>query len=92
MPAGGVVTATVTGDEATVSLIIRDQGAGVPEAIRAEIFNPFFTTKAKGTGLGLAKVQGVAEAHGGRAVCDSQEGQGAAFTMTFPRVQPGRAP
>lgn len=92
MPAGGVVNATVTGDEATVSLTIRDHGSGVPEAIRPEIFNPFFTTKAKGTGLGLAKVQGVAEAHGGQAVCDSLEGQGAAFTMTLPRAQPGTAP
>ncbi|WP_089172823.1 HAMP domain-containing sensor histidine kinase [Bosea sp. AS-1] len=92
MPEGGVILATVTGDRETVSLTIHDEGDGVPEEIRAEIFNPFFTTKAKGTGLGLAKVQSVAEAHGGRASCESPDGQGAAFTMTLPRVESGAAP
>lgn len=93
MPEGGVVLATVTGDDETVSLTIRDEGAGVPESIRAEIFNPFFTTKAKGTGLGLAKVQSVAEAHAGHVRCESPVGQsGATFTMTLPRSKSGAEP
>ena len=74
---------------AAVSLTISDEGHGVPDAIRQEIFNPFFTTKAKGSGLGLAKVQTVAEAHGGSASCVCEPGKGAAFTITLPRAQPG---
>ena len=63
-----------------------DSGAGIPSDIIAQIFNPFFTTKAKGTGLGLAKVQAVATAHGGSVECVSVEGHGASFTITLPRT------
>lgn len=91
MPEGGTIHATVAAPGDTVSLTIRDEGPGVPPEIRDEIFNPFFTTKVKGTGLGLAKVQSVAAAHGGHASCDSPAGQGAAFTITLPRAMPGAA-
>ena len=64
----------------------------MPEAIRADIFNPFFTTKVKGTGLGLAKVQGVAVAHGGTASCEGEEGQGAVFVLALPRAGAGVNP
>lgn len=89
MPDGGKIQASVSAAGETVSLTIRDEGPGVPAAIHDEIFNPFFTTKAKGTGLGLAKVQAVAEAHGGSTSCICQPGQGAAFTITLPRAMPG---
>lgn len=89
MPDGGTIRASVRATEETVSLTISDEGAGVPDAIRQEIFNPFFTTKAKGTGLGLAKVQSVAEAHGGSTACVCEPGRGAAFTITLPRAKPG---
>lgn len=89
MPDGGKIQASVSAAGETVSLTIRDEGPGVPAAIHNEIFNPFFTTKAKGTGLGLAKVQAVAEAHGGSTSCICQPGQGAAFTITLPRAMPG---
>jgi two-component system sensor histidine kinase HydH len=91
MPDGGTIQASVSAADETVWLTIRDEGAGVPEAIRQEIFNPFFTTKAKGTGLGLAKVQSVAEAHGGSTSCVCVPGRGAAFTITLPRAKPGVA-
>lgn len=89
MPDGGVIHASVNATDETVSLTIRDEGPGVPDAIHQEIFNPFFTTKAKGTGLGLAKVQSVAEAHGGSSSCVCTPGRGAAFTITLPRTKPG---
>lgn len=89
MPMGGTIFARVAAGPDTVSLTIRDEGPGVPEAIRAEVFNPFFTTKAKGTGLGLAKVQSVAAAHGGSAICESEPGKGAAFTLVLPRAGKG---
>lgn len=92
MPDGGTIHATVATQGETVSLTIRDEGQGVPGNLREEIFNPFFTTKAKGTGLGLAKVQAIAEAHGGCAGCASESGPGAAFTIALPRWRPGGAP
>lgn len=84
MASGGTITARLTATEQEASLTISDTGPGIPEAIIGQIFNPFFTTKAKGTGLGLAKVQSVAQAHGGLARCASEEGRGAAFTITLP--------
>ena len=89
MPEGGTIQASVRATGECVSLTISDEGAGVPDAIRPEIFNPFFTTKAKGTGLGLAKVQSVAEAHGGSTACVCEPGRGAAFTIALPRAKPG---
>lgn len=92
MPEGGTIRAIVAADKGCVSLTIRDEGQGVPKAVRDEIFNPFFTTKTKGTGLGLAKVQAVAEAHGGSADCVSEPGEGGAFTIVLPRWRAGGAP
>ncbi|SIR16174.1 MAG: HAMP domain-containing histidine kinase [Bosea sp. (in: a-proteobacteria)] len=89
MPEGGAIHASVTATENCVSLTIRDEGPGVAPEIREQIFNPFFTTKAKGTGLGLAKVQTVAESHGGSASCTSEPGRGASFTLTLPRPDSG---
>ncbi len=89
MPDGGMIRASVRATGESVSLTISDEGPGVPDAIRQEIFNPFFTTKAKGSGLGLAKVQTVAEAHGGSASCVCEPGKGAAFSITLPRAKPG---
>jgi len=92
MPNGGTIFAKLTADAKMVSLAISDEGPGVPHAIRTEIFNPFFTTKVKGTGLGLAKVQGVAVAHGGTATCEGDEGQGAVFVLSLPRAGTGMTP
>ncbi|MGO4671673.1 ATP-binding protein [Bosea sp. 2YAB26] len=89
MPAGGMITAELTSADGEISLTISDQGDGVADEIRGEIFNPFFTTKTKGTGLGLAKVQSVAAAHGGRAHYASPPGQGASFTITLPLLERG---
>lgn len=87
MPQGGriAVRLAATGGEAV--LTVADDGGGIPARVIAQIFNPFFTTKTKGTGLGLAKVQSVAVAHGGTVCCTSVEGEGAAFTLTLPRVR-----
>lgn len=89
MPSGGTIYASLAANSDTVSLTIRDEGPGVPDAIRGEVFNPFFTTKAKGTGLGLAKVQSVAAAHGGTVACECAPGEGAAFTLALPRAETG---
>lgn len=69
-------------------LIIRDTGPGVPDKLKEQIFQPFFTTRAKGMGLGLAIVRGIIEAHGGTIEERGREGEGALFIITLPTVEP----
>jgi len=63
---------------------VDDDGPGVPEADRARVFEPYFTSKAKGTGLGLAVVRKVVEAHGGEVRCEANDGGGARFRVSLP--------
>jgi PAS domain S-box-containing protein len=69
-----------------VRLSIQDNGAGMDAGTLARIFEPFFTTKGpgKGTGLGLAVVHGILQAHDGAVVVQSQPGRGATFHLYFP--------
>lgn len=84
MPDGGTLEIVLfrTGDELQIDF--SDTGAGISAELQERIFNPFFTTKENGTGLGLAKVFAVMESHGGGVTCHSQPGQGATFTLTLP--------
>ena len=66
---------------------VRDGGPGVPAEIRDSIFEALFTTKAKGTGLGLALCRRIAEAHGGNVVLEPSE-SGASFLVTVPDDEP----
>jgi two-component system sensor histidine kinase FlrB len=63
---------------------VTDNGPGVPEALRQRIFEPFFTSRPDGTGLGLAVVRSVVEAHGGDVRLDSSDGTGARFVLRLP--------
>jgi two-component system NtrC family sensor kinase len=70
-----------------VEIRVRDNGAGIPEAVRAKIFQPFFTTKptGQGTGLGLSLSYDIVnQGHGGTLSVESQEGQGTEFTIILP--------
>lgn len=67
-----------------VQVVVEDDGEGVPEDKRAQIFTPFFTTKQKGTGLGLALVHKTAEDHGGTITVDGSELGGARFVLSLP--------
>ena len=69
-----------------VTLLVHDNGPGVPEALRQKIFEPFYTMRSNGTGLGLAVVQSVARAHGGSARVEERPGGGASFSIHVPRV------
>ncbi len=71
-----------------VRLIIRDTGPGIPERLKEQIFQPFFTTRSKGMGLGLAIVKGIIEAHGGTIEERGKEGEGALFIITLPATEP----
>ena len=67
-----------------VAVAIADHGPGVAEELRPRVFEPYFTTKADGTGLGLALVRQTVEAHGGAITLAQTPGGGATFTLAFP--------
>jgi signal transduction histidine kinase len=71
----------------TVIVEIADNGPGVPANVAEKIFNPFFTTKPKGSGLGLAVVRKIVDAHDGRIDMSTAEGRGTKFRVTL-RVGP----
>jgi C4-dicarboxylate-specific signal transduction histidine kinase len=78
-------------DAGGVQLGVQDNGPGVAEQNLASLFNPFFTTKPEGMGMGLSICRSIIEAHGGRIWVDSQLGQGALLSFSLPacvEVQP----
>ena len=85
LPPGGTVTLAGEGTAAAVQLQVRDTGSGIPAAQLATIFEPLYTTKPGGTGLGLYIVQQIVAAHGGQVTVESQVGQGTTVTITIPR-------
>ena len=72
--------------EQVVRIRVADNGPGMSEAVRNRALEPFETTKATGTGLGLFIVVRIVEEHGGTLVLDSKEGEGTTFVLTFPAV------
>lgn len=93
MPQGGRLTIrTRLQEEAggwAVVVEISDTGIGIPLEHRARIFQPFFTTKAQGTGLGLPIAARIIEQHGGRIAVDSAAGHGTTFRITLPSPRIG---
>jgi PAS domain S-box-containing protein len=84
MPEGGTLTVRAERTSRGVELSIQDTGAGVPEQSLEHIFDKFFTTKPTGTGLGLALVRRILDAHGAQIEVESVPNQGATFTITLP--------
>jgi signal transduction histidine kinase len=84
------VTCTDTGlhDRPAIRISVRDNGPGLTPDQAQKIFNPFYTTKQKGTGLGMAIVKRIVEAHGGNIVVGSDVASGAEFVITLPRKGP----
>jgi signal transduction histidine kinase len=68
----------------TVSISIKDTGSGIAAELQEKIFQPFFTTKGKGTGLGLAVSKRIVEEHGGNIKVANNRGGGVTFTITLP--------
>lgn len=68
----------------TAMVRLRDNGCGIPEAKLAKIFNPFFSTKEKGTGLGMAIAKKIVDAHQGEIAVESVEGRGTEFRVVLP--------
>jgi signal transduction histidine kinase len=85
MPGGGrILLAVGKAAEGQVRLVLADSGQGIAPENLGNIFEPFFSTKAKGTGLGLALVQQIIGEHGGRIEVDCPPGGGTRFTILLP--------
>jgi len=82
MPDGGAITIEAHGGK-KLTIAVRDTGVGIPEDKLKKIFLPFFTTKDKGVGLGLALAHKIILSHGGRIEVESTEGKGTVFTVTL---------
>jgi signal transduction histidine kinase len=83
-PAGSEVALAAEARDGLIELAVADAGPGVPPELRGRVFEPFFTTRARGTGLGLAVARQIVEAHGGRIAVDEGAGGGARFTVCLP--------
>ncbi|HYE95233.1 MAG TPA: ATP-binding protein [Rubricoccaceae bacterium] len=81
--AGHVTVRTLPENGCALSEVV-DTGAGIPETLRAKIFQPNFSTKTSGMGLGLAIVKKAVEASGGTITFETEEGKGTTFRMRFP--------
>lgn len=85
------VELSAAGGEA-VEVRILDSGPGIPEPLLETIWAPDFTTKRRGSGIGLALVRQTVEAHGGRATAANRPGGGAVFSVLLPLTPPGETP
>jgi len=86
MPQGGLLSIRTTCDLKEVRVIFRDTGNGIPPEHLPLIFEPFYTTRGEGNGLGLAITHNIVAEHGGRIEVRSTPGEGSVFTLFFPAV------
>ena len=86
MPGGGTLTVETSWTAQDVLIGVTDTGVGIAPEHVDKIFEPLFTTKARGIGLGLSVVKRLLEANGGRITVESTPGQGSRFLVRFPRV------
>jgi signal transduction histidine kinase len=84
MTHGGKLTVSANASESKVSLIFEDTGIGVSRENLSKVFDPFFSTKETGLGLGLALTKRVIEEHSGKVDFQSVEGKGSTIIMSFP--------
>jgi PAS domain S-box-containing protein len=101
MPSGGTISIRLTNREVGpddglplppgryVMVEIEDQGTGIPEELLPRIFDPYFTTKGEGSGLGLATTHSIITRHGGYIEVDSSPGEGSCFSILLPAAGEG---
>ena len=87
MPGGGPIEVRVTAEGMSVVVDVDDRGGGIPEEIRARVFDPFFSTKGEGTGLGLAITRHIVQSHGGTVTCEPRHAGGTRFRIALPLVR-----
>ena len=84
MPKGGPIRLAVDQTEKEIEVSVIDEGVGIAKEIMDRIFDPFFSTKEKGTGLGLAQAQRIVDEHDGRLEVESVLGEGSTFRVFLP--------
>ena len=84
MSDGGVLRVQTSADGGFARIVVSDDGPGIPAEKLEDVFNPFFTTKPRGVGLGLAMVSKFVDSHGGTITVDSEPGKGASFRILLP--------
>jgi two-component system, cell cycle sensor histidine kinase and response regulator CckA len=99
MPEGGVITITAENADVSpesglhlapghyVKCSVRDQGAGIPARFLKKVFDPYYTTKQKGSGLGLAVSYSIIQRHDGIVTAESREGEGSVFSFHLPAAE-----
>jgi signal transduction histidine kinase len=90
MPTGGHIEVVLDYDRdaAVVKMEVRDDGPGIPEHIQKKMFQPFFTTRTDGTGLGLATCLKNVQYHGGTIEVHSEVGEGTTVAVSIPLLCP----
>lgn len=92
-PPGGAVSVKTRAGQDCVEISVIDRGVGIDPQQRDSIFNPFFTTKPEGVGLGLAIVSKIVDEHGGKITVESEPGKGSIFHVVLPNTAvPSSAP
>jgi signal transduction histidine kinase len=84
MPGGGEITVAIWADDNIVTINVDDEGGGIDDRVMEKIWDPFFTTKEMGTGLGLGIVKNIIESHGGSIQMLNREQGGARVTVELP--------
>lgn len=84
MKENGKIEVRVTKVENNVCISLKDNGPGIAEEAQKQIFDPFYTTRTQGTGLGLAVVKAIAKSHGGDVTLESKENKGCTFNVILP--------
>ncbi|MEO8875140.1 MAG: ATP-binding protein, partial [Polyangiaceae bacterium] len=87
-PESEKIDLTISELSGDVVLTVRDRGPGIPAGSEAHIFEPFMTTRVRGTGLGLPVARRIAEQHRGTLVGENDPDGGAVFRLRFPRADP----
>ncbi len=86
-PPQGAVTVKTRPADGGIEVSVIDRGSGIDPKHLENIFNPFFTTKSEGVGLGLAIVSKIVDEHDGKIVVESQPGEGSVFRVYVPLRQ-----
>jgi signal transduction histidine kinase len=86
MAGTGDLTVRVTSEGGEARIAVEDTGAGIPEADRPQLFRPFFTTRERGVGMGLAICRRIVEENGGSVSVETTPGRGSRFTVKLPEA------
>jgi two-component system sensor histidine kinase HydH len=89
MPQGGELTVRLGGGGGTARIAVEDTGLGISEADRGQLFRPFFTTRERGVGMGLAICRRIVEENGGSVSVENNPGGGSRFIVKLPEARDG---